>query len=225
MKLLLFALPLLRLLLAVLLLSPVPASAQVITEIYRCAPGTSYCTPEFFKSGGRCHPSTSTCYRECLVNGERVIGPAGGPAVSRVTCEVDGIFELHGEGIARECLKIAHVFFAANATRSCGEILRNYLVENFPPAPPKSDDSNKALIAGGIAIAAIAAWKFLAPELPDGASFRPHANVGFRKGTAFTTAGLSAEWRNWRLSAASAHNGRGWSRPLGHLDWRVQWEF
>ena len=94
-----------------------------------------------------------------------------------------------------------------------------------PTSSGGSDGGKKALIAGGIAVAAVAFVKWLNPELPEGASFRPHANVGFRNGTAFTTAGLSAEWRNWRVSVASFHHGTGWARPSGRLDYRVEWAF
>ena len=88
-----------------------------------------------------------------------------------------------------------------------------------------SDSTKKALIAGGIAVAAVAFVKWLNPELPEGASFRPHANVGFRNGLAYTTAGLTAGWENWRLSVASSHHGAGWARPSGRLDYRVEWAF
>ena len=215
------ALPLfLRFLLVVLPLSPIPAPAQVITKVHYCFRGP--CSPGFIDHGGVCLPSDVPCYQECLVNGEQVIGPTGDPArvLSDAPCEVEGVFD-NPFVVARACEAIAHTL----PYRACEDVLANYLAENFPPAQPKNDGNNKALIAGGIAIAAIAAWKFLAPELPDGAAFQPHANVGFRNGTAFTTAGLSAEWRNWHLSAGSSHDGRGWSRPSGRLDWRVEWAF
>ena len=83
----------------------------------------------------------------------------------------------------------------------------------------------KAATAGIVAFAAVKFLTWLTPTLPAGVSLRPHANVDFRNGTAFTAANVTAEWRNFRVSAASSHNGYGWSRPSGRLDWRVEWAF
>ena len=82
-----------------------------------------------------------------------------------------------------------------------------------------------ALIAGAIALTGVILARTMLPELPDGAAFHPHANVDFRNGLAYTTAGLSAEWRNWSFQAGSSNSGLGWSRPWGRVDWRVEWAF
>ena len=83
-----------------------------------------------------------------------------------------------------------------------------------------SDSSTKALIAGGVAIAAVAVVKFLAPpETPDGVSIRPKANIAFRDGVAVSTAGLLADWRNWEVAAVSANAGEGWTKPYARVQW------
>ena len=89
----------------------------------------------------------------------------------------------------------------------------------------KTHSDTKAVTAGIAAFATVKFLTWLTPVLPVGMSLHPRANVGFRNGTAFSTAGLSAEWRNWHLSAASSHRGKGWTRPSGRLDYRVEWEF
>ena len=90
---------------------------------------------------------------------------------------------------------------------------------------PAADRGENALIAGTLAMTGVILAKTLLPELPEGASFRPHANVGFRNGTAYTVAGFTAEWEDWRVSVASSHHGAGWARPSGRLDYRVEWAF
>ena len=90
---------------------------------------------------------------------------------------------------------------------------------------PENKRGENALIAGAAALTGVILARTLLPELPEGASFRPHANVDFRNGAAFTAANVTAEWRNFRVSAGSSHNGAGWTRPSGRLDWRVEWAF
>ena len=82
-----------------------------------------------------------------------------------------------------------------------------------------SDSSTKALIAGGVAIAAVAVVKFLAPETPEGVNIRPKANIAFRDGAAVSTAGLLADWRNWEVAAVSANTGQGWTKPYAKVQW------
>ena len=82
-----------------------------------------------------------------------------------------------------------------------------------------SDNSTKALIAGGVAIAAVAVVKFLAPETPEGVNIRPKANIAYRDGMAVSTAGLLADWRNWEVAAVSANAGEGWTKPYARVQW------
>ena len=82
-----------------------------------------------------------------------------------------------------------------------------------------SDNSTKALIAGGVAIAAVAVVKYLAPETPEGVNIRPKANIAFRDGVAVSTAGLLADWRNWEVAAVSANAGQGWTKPYARVQW------
>ena len=82
-----------------------------------------------------------------------------------------------------------------------------------------SDNSTKALIAGGVAIAAVAVVKYLAPEVPEGVNIRPKANIAFRDGVAVSTAGLLADWRNWEVAAVSANAGEGWTKPYARVQW------
>ena len=82
-----------------------------------------------------------------------------------------------------------------------------------------SDNSTKALIAGGVAIAAVAVVKFLAPEIPEGVNIRPKANIAFRDGVAVSTAGLVGDWRNWEFAAVSANTGEGWTKPYARVQW------
>ena len=82
-----------------------------------------------------------------------------------------------------------------------------------------SDNSTKALIAGGVAIAAVAVVKYLAPEVPEGVNIRPKANIAFRDGVAVSTAGLLADWRNWQVAAVSANTGEGWTKPYAKVQW------
>ena len=83
----------------------------------------------------------------------------------------------------------------------------------------ESNNSTKALIAGGVAIAVVAAVKFLAPETPEGVNIRPKANIAFRDGVAVSTAGLLADWRNWQVAAVSANTGQGWTKPYAKVQW------
>ena len=82
-----------------------------------------------------------------------------------------------------------------------------------------SDSSTKALIAGGVAIAAVAVVKFLAPETPEGVNIRPKANIAYRDGVAVSTAGLLADWQNWEFAAVSANTGNGWTKPYARIQW------
>ena len=83
----------------------------------------------------------------------------------------------------------------------------------------------KALIAGGTATLAAFFWRHYGPEWIGRVSVRPTTHVAYRDGFAMAHAGLTAEWREWRLTAGSSHDGTGWSRPRGRLDWRWSWEF
>ena len=82
-----------------------------------------------------------------------------------------------------------------------------------------NDSSTKALIAGGVAIAAVAVVKFLAPEIPEGVNIRPKANIAFRDGVAVSTAGLVGDWRNLEFAAVSANTGQGWTKPYAKVQW------
>ena len=82
-----------------------------------------------------------------------------------------------------------------------------------------SDNSTKVLIAGGVAIAAVAVVKYLAPEPPEGVNIRPEANLAYRDGLAMSTAGLVGGWRNWQFSAVSANTGNGWTKPYARIQW------
>ena len=82
-----------------------------------------------------------------------------------------------------------------------------------------SNSSTKALIAGGVAIAAVAVVKYLAPETPEGVNIRPAANLAYRDGLAMSTAGLVGDWRNWQFSAVSANTGNGWTKPYARIQW------
>ena len=82
-----------------------------------------------------------------------------------------------------------------------------------------SDNSTKALIAGGVAVAVVAAVKYLAPETPEGVNIRPKANIAFRDGAAVSTAGLVGDWRNWKFAAVSANAGQGWIKPYARVQW------
>ena len=53
-----------------------------------------------------------------------------------------------------------------------------------------SNNSTKALIAGGVAIAAVAVVKYLSPDFPEGVNVRPEANIAYRDGLAMSTAGI-----------------------------------
>ena len=86
-----------------------------------------------------------------------------------------------------------------------------------------SDSSTKALIAGGVAIAAVAVVKYLAPETPEGVNVYPKANIAYRDGLAMSTAGIVGGWRNWEFSAVSANTGNGWTKPYARVQW--SWVF
>ena len=85
------------------------------------------------------------------------------------------------------------------------------------------NDNTKALIAGGVAIAAVAVVKYLSPDLPEGVNVRPEANIAYRDGLAMSTAGIVGDWRNWQFSAVSANTGQGWTKPYARVQW--SWVF
>ena len=109
---------------------------------------------------------------------------------------------------------------SAADTRACEESL-GPVTPCFPSSSGSggNDNSTKALIAGGVAIAAVAVVKFLAPETPEGVNIRPKANIAFRDGVAVSTAGLLADWRNWKVAAVSANTGQGWTKPYARVQW------
>ena len=86
-----------------------------------------------------------------------------------------------------------------------------------------TSNADKALIAGGVAIAAVAAYNFLSPDLPKGLNVRPVANLAYRDGLAVSVAGLKGEWRNLEFSAISANAGEGWTKPYARMQWT--WAF
>ena len=86
-----------------------------------------------------------------------------------------------------------------------------------------TSNADKALIAGGVAIAAVAAYNFLYPEMPKGLNVRPVANLAYRDGLAVSIAGLKGEWRNLEFSAMSANAGEGWAKPYARVQWT--WAF
>ena len=86
-----------------------------------------------------------------------------------------------------------------------------------------TSNADKALIAGGVAIAAVAAYNFLSPDLPKGLNVRPVANLAYRDGLAVSIAGLKGEWRNLEFSAMSANAGEGWAKPYARVQWT--WAF
>ena len=86
-----------------------------------------------------------------------------------------------------------------------------------------TSNADKALIAGGVAIAAVAAYHFLAPEMPEGLNVRPVANLAYRDGLAVSVAGLKGNWRNLEFSAMSANAGEGWTKPYARVQWA--WAF
>ena len=89
----------------------------------------------------------------------------------------------------------------------------------LPSSSGGSGSSTKALIAGGVAIAAVAVVKYLAPEIPEGVNIRPEANIAYRDGLAMSTAGIVGDWRNWQFSAVSANTGQGWTKPYARVQW------
>ena len=86
-----------------------------------------------------------------------------------------------------------------------------------------TSNADKALIAGGVAIAAVAAYNFLSPDLPEGVNLRPVANLAYRDGLAVSVAGLQGNWRNLEFSAMSANAGEGWTKPYARVQWA--WAF
>ena len=86
-----------------------------------------------------------------------------------------------------------------------------------------TSNADKALIAGGVAIAVVAAYNFLYPEMPKGLNVRPVANLAYRDGLAVSIAGLKGEWRNLEFSAMSANAGEGWAKPYARVQWT--WAF
>ena len=86
-----------------------------------------------------------------------------------------------------------------------------------------TSNADKALIAGGVAIAAVAAYHFLAPEMSEGLNVRPVANLAYRDGLAVSVAGLKGNWRNVEFSAMSANAGEGWTKPYARVQWA--WAF
>ena len=91
--------------------------------------------------------------------------------------------------------------------------------ECLPPSGGDGNDSTKALIAGGAAIAAVVVVKYLAPDPPEGVNLRPEANIAYRDGLAMSTAGIVGGWRNWQFSAVSANTGNGWTKPYARIQW------
>ena len=94
------------------------------------------------------------------------------------------------------------------------------------PAPTETSSSgggssgtNKALIAGGVVVAAVALYNFVDPDLPDGLTLEPTANLAYRDGLPYTSATLSGEYGNWAFSATSANFGQGWSKPYAQVRW------
>ena len=82
-----------------------------------------------------------------------------------------------------------------------------------------SSGTNKALIAGGVVVAAVALYNFVDPDLPDGLTLEPTANLAYRDGLPYSSAALSGEYGNWAFSAASANFGQGWSKPYARVQW------
>ena len=85
--------------------------------------------------------------------------------------------------------------------------------------------SSGALIAGGAVLAGIVLWNAFAPELPDGAEFRPSANVAYRDGFARPNFGLYAAYGDWSAVVSSSHAGQGWTKPYARIRWEWAWEF
>ena len=86
-----------------------------------------------------------------------------------------------------------------------------------------TSNSDKALIAGGVALAAVVAYNFLYPEGTEGVNLRPVANLAYRDGLAVSTAGLKGKWRNMEFSAISANAEEGWTKPYARVQWT--WAF
>ena len=82
-----------------------------------------------------------------------------------------------------------------------------------------SSGKNKALIAGGVVVAAVALYNFVGPDLPNGLTLEPRANLVYRDGLPYTSAALSGEYGNWAFSASSANFGQGWSKPYAQVRW------
>ena len=85
------------------------------------------------------------------------------------------------------------------------------------------DNRRKALAAGGMALAAVAVYNAIGPDLPDGFALRPSARVAYRDGFPFASVALSGEYGNWAFAAFSSHAGYGWSRPYAEIRWA--WRF
>ena len=82
-----------------------------------------------------------------------------------------------------------------------------------------SSGTNKALIAGGVVVAAVALYNFVDPDLPDGLTLEPTANLAYRDGLPYSSAALSGEFGNWAFSASSANFGQGWTKPYARVKW------
>ena len=129
-----------------------------------------------------------------------------------------------GEGRIHACLDSTRFPNTGLGERAC-EASLGPVAPCFPSSGGGggSDSSTKALIAGGVAIAAVAVVKYLAPEVPEGVNIRPEANIAYRDGLAMSTAGIVGGWRNWQFSAVSANTGQGWTKPYARVQW--SWVF
>ena len=100
----------------------------------------------------------------------------------------------------------------------------------FPPGShpdefvaPKDDFHKKALLAVGVAFAGAVAVQAITPHLPEGLSLTPEVRSAYRDGLMMTSAELTADWRNWTVSASSANFQGEWSRPYARVQWT--WAF
>ena len=100
----------------------------------------------------------------------------------------------------------------------------------FPPGShpdefviPEQKFHERALLAFGVAFAAGVAVNALAPHLPEELSLVPEVKAAYRDGLMMTSAELTADWRNWTLSASAANFQGEWSRPYAKVQWT--WAF
>ena len=132
----------------------------------------------------------------------------------------DGFIAPGGEGRIHACTD-SNIYGSSAADERACEASLGPVTPCLPSSGggSGSDNSTKALIAGGVAVAVVAAVKYLAPETPEGVNIRPKANIAFRDGVAVSTAGLLADWRNWKVAAVSANTGQGWTKPYAKVQW------